>query len=63
MNIGSGTAELQAFLRTAWKEPTQELRSPYFEAKKKVVMLVAWQSQRQSLVALSSAEAEPIASV
>ena len=30
--------ELQAFLKTAWKEPTPELRARYFAAKKKVVM-------------------------
>ena len=30
--------ELQAFLKIAWKEPTPELRSRYFAAKKKVVM-------------------------
>ena len=30
--------ELQAFLKTAWKEPTPELRACYFAAKKKVVM-------------------------
>ena len=29
--------ELQAFLKTAWKEPTPELRARYFAAKKKVV--------------------------
>ena len=32
--------ELHAFLKTAWKGPTQELRSRYFAAKKKVVMQV-----------------------
>ena len=30
--------ELQAFLKTAWMEPAQELRSRYFAAKKKIVM-------------------------
>ena len=30
--------ELQAFLKTAWKEPTPEVRSRYFASKKKVVM-------------------------
>ena len=30
--------KLQAFLKTAWKEPTPELRSRYFASKKKVVM-------------------------
>ena len=30
--------ELQAFLKTAWKEPTPEVRSRYFAGKKKVVM-------------------------
>ena len=30
--------EQQAFLKTAWKEPTPELRSRYFASKKKVVM-------------------------
>ena len=30
--------ELQAFLRTAWKEPTPELQARYFAAKMKVVM-------------------------
>ena len=30
--------ELQAFLKTAWKEPTPELRARYFASKKKVVM-------------------------
>ena len=29
--------ELQAFLKTVWKEPTPELRARYFAAKKKVV--------------------------
>ena len=30
--------ELQAFLKTAWKEPAPELRARYFANKKKVVM-------------------------
>ena len=30
--------ELNAFLKTAWKEPTQELWSRYFATKRKVVM-------------------------
>ena len=30
--------ELQAFLKTAWKEPTPELCARYFASKKKVVM-------------------------
>ena len=30
--------ELQAFLKTAWKEPTPELRARCFASKKKVVM-------------------------
>ena len=30
--------ELQAILKTAWKEPTPELRARYFASKKKVVM-------------------------
>ena len=30
--------KLQAFLKTAWKEPTPELRARYFANKKKVVM-------------------------
>ena len=30
--------ELNAFLKTAWKEPTPELRSGYFAAKKETVM-------------------------
>ena len=30
--------ELQAFLKTAWKEPTPELRATYFAAKTKIVM-------------------------
>ena len=30
--------ELQAFLKTAWKEPTPELRAQYFSNKKKVVI-------------------------
>ena len=30
--------ELQAFLKTAWKEPTPELRARYFAAKMNVVM-------------------------
>ena len=32
--------ELQAFLKTAWKEPTPELLARYFAAKKKIVMQV-----------------------
>ena len=30
--------ELQVFLKTAWKEPTPELRARYFATKKKTVM-------------------------
>ena len=30
--------ELMAFLQTAWKEPTPEMREKYFAAKKKVVL-------------------------
>ena len=31
--------KLHALLKTAWTEPTQELRSHHLAAKKKVVML------------------------
>ena len=37
--------ELQAFLKTAWKEPTPELRSRYFASKKKVVMQFSVRAQ------------------
>ena len=39
--------ELQAFLKTAWKEPTPEVPSRYFASKKKVVMQLLVFSQRQ----------------
>ena len=32
--------EINAFLKPSWKEPIQELRSRYYAAKKKVVMLL-----------------------
>ena len=34
----AASKEFQAFLKTAWKEPTPELRARHFAAKKKVVM-------------------------
>ena len=33
--------ELEAFMKTAWKEPTAETRAKYFAAKKKVVLQIA----------------------
>ena len=36
----AASTERNAFLKTAWKEPTPELRSRYFAAKRKVVMQI-----------------------
>ena len=38
--------ELQAFLETAWKESTPELRSRYFASKKKVKAPKSWEEAR-----------------